>query len=145
MSLKYSQFLENESDYVAAELYWDNLFQACISNLGVESQWEEWFENKWGDGSKRMDGNPIFTRLDSSKNKALRVIQEEPESEDDKHISAWLDKFDDSIDELVISCVLSEEVELIVKDLFKYYLMDNSCLIETQSLIDKLIPAVNPE
>ena len=99
-------------------------------------------------GINFYDGNPIFSYINSSRQKAIRVIQENPielESfKDIKLIDAWIDKvtivafgFDDrEIPELVISLFLTSSTSKKCLRLAKGW-FDGS--IETQTTIDLLI------
>jgi hypothetical protein len=94
----------------------------------------------FANGTAFFDGNPIFQALFEKENKAIRIIQEEPESHE-VEISAWLNQIEikeDTITELVIALELSKESQKIAEDLIKAWIVRNVSTIEMQSLIDNL-------
>jgi hypothetical protein len=117
MRLKFGNFLNDPTEYDAAERYWATLFEDIAS--------------------KTPNGNPILSRLNTESRKGVRVIQDEPQ-DNDSHIGAWLDSYE-TIRELVISCVLSDKTEGIVKDLITAYIVNDLSDNEMQSLIDKFM------
>lgn len=139
MNVKFSNFLNDNAIYNTAENYWLNLFEEYNSQLPSHRQWCSWFDLVWGNGEKKMDGNPIISRWNSELNKGIRIIQEEHEYENQFHVGAWMDQFDDTVDELVISCILTDKTELIIRRLIKSYVVDNVSPQEMQKIIDQEI------
>jgi hypothetical protein len=137
MKAKFLNFLNSATEYEAAESYWLSLFEEYNSQLQTASQWGSWFDLVWGNGTKKMDGNPIIVRWSSKLKKGLRIIQEEPEHEKQSDLGAWMNKFDDTVDELVISCILTDETEEIIRRLIKAYVVDNFNPGEMKKIIDK--------
>jgi hypothetical protein len=136
MRLKFGNFLNDPTEYDAAERYWATLFEDIASKT-PNQKWEKWFDNVYANGQKILDGNPILSRLNTESRKGVRVIQDEPQ-DNDSHIGAWLDSYE-TIRELVISCVLSDKTEGIVKDLITAYIVNDLSDNEMQSLIDKFM------
>jgi predicted N-acyltransferase len=106
----YKNFLENNRIYSLAKNWWKREFKKQI--LGKKSDFDtnsDWVFNWHNDYFK--DGNPIFTIFSKSKQKLVRIIQEENENNQDSiEISAWIQKGfypKDEIPELVISLELS--------------------------------------
>ena len=90
----YSQFLENKSIYNLNVSYWRvKLQQALKEKISSE---EQLVKNKNEEGKNFYDGNPIFSFYSSKREKAIRIIQENPlligSHSDIKLIEAWIDK-----------------------------------------------------
>jgi len=78
--------------------------------------------NRLADRSELRDGNPIFSAFSPGLRRGLRIIQHEPE-EHGLELVWWLDSTtgDDGsgVQELVISCAVSEEAERLAGSLIK--------------------------
>ena len=100
------------------------------------------FRNVDGKGKKIYDANPIFTFINYSKTKAIRIIQDDVKLIDNSQInfdnymiSAWFDKVqfyesekqinEDGIDELVIALFLTRKTVDKTMDLIFEWLNDN--------------------
>lgn len=138
MNIKFKNFLNDKTEYEAAEKFWLCLFEEFNSLLDDNKKWESWFDLVWGNGEKKFDGNPIICRWNKELNFGLRVIQEDSEFENQPLIGAWMSKFDNSIDELVITCVLTDETESICRRLIRAYVVDSLPAQEMQKLIDDI-------
>lgn len=136
--MKFINFLSDNREYELAEKYWADIYECINDKLPEEQKWQFWFETVRADGLKLKNGNPILARWHPKSKKAIRVIQEEAESVEDSYISAWMDTFDENINELVISCTLTEETELKAIKLISHY-MTGSTPSEMRELIDDLI------
>lgn len=145
MKVKFKNFLNDKSEYEAAESYWAELFEEYNSQLPPQCRWTPWFNSLNGNGDKIMDGNPILSRCNSELKKGLRIIQDGDDSHQSnaKLVGAWMDKYDESIDELVIACVLTDETESICQLLIKAYVVDSLPVYAMQKLIDDLCN-INP-
>jgi hypothetical protein len=75
-----------------------------------------------------------------SPKKAVRIIQEDPES-NSLEISAWVDDFylseDESIKELVISLELSSESEQLAKTLIKKWIIEDLNSLQISEVINE--------
>lgn len=103
------------------------------------------------EGKNFYDGNPIFSYFDDKSKKALRIIQEDVKSYDNKIesklIDAWIDNIDlydqnDSskngsikLNELVIALLLSDETVAKSKTLIELWFKDNL----SEDLIEELL------
>jgi hypothetical protein len=147
MNFRYSNFLSNNQEYEKLEFFWSRLFEEFNSILTEEKKWVFWFENKFADGVKIYNANPIFCRINSDRNKGIRVIQDEFDEEAEKGnlIGCWMDVAWESIDELVISCILTDETEAIIRRLIKAYVVDNASPVEMQEIIDAELSNFYPE
>ena len=137
MKFKYKEFLLDVSIFDAAEEYWRQLFEEFIVEANEEQLWREWFPNVMGNGEKNRSGNPILTRLNEVEKRAVRVIQEDCEHYEDSHFSAWLDIFDEDVKELVISCVLSDETEELVREVLHAYIVEKASDEKIEAVIDR--------
>ena len=83
----------------------------------------QYLNTQYVNGLEQLTGNPIVNYFIKSKNKALRIIQTEPETET-VEFSAWTNKFQtDDLDtiELVISLELTPEAEQVTFDFIRKY------------------------
>ncbi|HWE38783.1 MAG TPA: hypothetical protein VG406_19700 [Isosphaeraceae bacterium] len=106
----YKDFLDNVDEYRASEGYWIRRWQEAI-DIHSRPGWSyPWISTGSPD---LLDGNPIFSAFSPSKRRGVRIIQHAPTSQN-VEIQAWPDFvggdfYDpDVIQELVISCALSE-------------------------------------
>lgn len=107
----YSNFLQDKKIYNLAQAYWGRLFSKIAQQYDLRLV--PYLNDQSGNGQKEYDGNPIFNALEPSLNRAVRIIQIEPEGEQ-LDISAWLDTIElfesaPPVQELVIDTVLSKE------------------------------------
>ena len=135
----YKDFLENEKVYLTNIDYWKSVIYTLLS---VENlSFEEYVATTKKDGSLYMDGNPIFNfRIDKSK-RAVRIIQEEIETNHVEY-SAWLNSLEltdgDKVDELVISLELSNESVLLAVELINAWIINKFSKPKMEKFIEKL-------
>jgi hypothetical protein len=129
----YPGFLENPEEYEASELFWVALWNQ-VDALGRERY--GWSYPWVGTGSPLIkDGNPIFSAHSPRLRRGVRVIQSEP-LDQELDIQVWLStfggtKFDpDSIHELVIACVLSDEAARLALSLMTPWVQGSSLSFE---------------
>ncbi len=137
MAYIYREFLEDSNVFDEAQSYWEALFSSVVCNV-TNDNWGDWFNNVTGDGNKNRSGNPILIKRLFGQDMAVRIIQEEPYGEDDKHFSAWINYFDDKIRELVISTVLTEKNAERVNTILNEYINNRLSDIDMQKIIDDL-------
>jgi hypothetical protein len=139
----YSNFLKDKRIYNLNVSYWRVKLQKTLEEK-ISSK-EQLIINKNKKGEGYYDGNPIFSYYNVRNEKAIRIIQEDPEDiityTEIKLIEAWIDKIiipysenDKEVLELVISLYLTktsvEKCILLVIQWFKGDLnIDN---LETQ-------------
>ena len=107
----FPNFLVDPEQYGLSERFWVDLWTQIDPFVRERSEWTySWL----GTGSPDIkDGNPIFSACSPVLRRGIRVIQQEP-IEPGLDIQVWLDTFGgditdpERIDELVISCVLSD-------------------------------------
>jgi hypothetical protein len=104
----YANFLEDRRIYGLAKTYWKHLFDQLAAAHGFVYR-------AYINDANDYDGNPIFSANILEKNRAVRVIQIDPnEIEDNILTTAWLDTIEleegqVAVDELVIYTVLTVE------------------------------------
>ena len=113
----YQQFLKDKSIYNLNVSYWRVKLQKAF-NEKIFTR-DQLIKNKNEEGKSFYDGNPMFSYFNPKKDKAIRVIQEDPTYietySDIKLIEAWIAKIfiNDSnkeereVPELVISLFLT--------------------------------------
>lgn len=120
----FSNFLTNELEYNICKKYWETKIEYLLLKNKMKN-FAPYLNTKYGNGEEQLDGNPIVNYYIKSKNKALRIIQEEPVS-DNIEIGAWTNIFDEDdlgIIELVISLELTPESEKIAFDYIEKWLV----------------------
>lgn len=74
---------------------------------------KNWYQTAWANGKEMLDGNPIFSCLLVG-DKAIRIIQEEPETPQ-PYLNAWIQNIENeqqnTLQELVISLELSAQTK----------------------------------
>ena len=107
----FPNFMNDEKEYRASEGYWEALWLRTEPSMLDKHRWDyPWISTGSPDC---LDGNPIFSAFSPSLRRGVRIIQHEPTTSR-LEIQAWPDfvggsYYDpDAIQELVISCALSE-------------------------------------
>jgi len=134
----YSNFLQDKKIYNLAQAYWGRLFSKIAQQYDL--QLVPYLNDQNGNGQKEYDGNPIFNVLEPSLNRAVRIIQIEPEGEQ-LDISAWLDTIElaesaPPVQELVIDTVLSKESYAIARKFIIAWLGEGVAKTELEQLIE---------
>ena len=111
----FKNFLKDKRVYGLNEAYYQNMFGEILNKKA-----EPFYTTTFGNGTKFYIANPIFsTRQDD---RLLRIIQNKPSKQPRFH--AWLDRFDDSLDELVISLELTDQFKPVVQKLARQWLVE---------------------
>jgi hypothetical protein len=139
---KFKNFLSDPQVYAEAEKYWYDLFRSILATSEKKAQWKKWFDTSFLDGTPIRDGNPIYSMVSHELRKGVRIIQDEPDPSCPE-IVAWMGTFGDysceeCIEELVISCVLSDETEKVARKLIYAFVVDNLPRQEMEKLIGSL-------
>lgn len=134
----YKNFITDEIEYLKNIDLWKTVIYTLLS---VENlTFTNYLQTTKKDGSLYMDGNPIFSFKIINSNKAVRIIQEEIET-DNVEFSAWLDSIEveeNKIDELVISLELSQESLLLAIELINAWVINDFSKEKMNRFIDKL-------
>ncbi len=121
----FKNFLEDEQVYHNNVVYWKDILRKIIKD---KSENYDWLEPQFINGENFFDGNPMVSLICRSLQKAIRIIQENPES-GSIEIGAWVDNFylseDEPIKELVISLELSSESQKLAKNLIKQWIIED--------------------
>ena len=135
----YKNFLESEQVYKQNIDFWKTIVFTLLSVENITFQ--NYLSTTKKDGSTYMDGNPIYNFKIDNSNRAVRIIQEEIET-DKVEFSAWIDtlKLTDNsiIDELVISVELSNESVIFAVELINSWIINNFSKQKMEKYIDKL-------
>ena len=83
----YIDFLDDTQIYHLAEGFWKRFFDR-YSKI-IDSDYQQYLNKRFANGRKFYNGNPIFDAYFPKLNKAVRVIQEEPENKEIE-IGAWI-------------------------------------------------------
>jgi hypothetical protein len=133
----FKNFLEDKQVYQNNVVYWKNILGNIIKDI---SENYYWLEPQFINGESFFDGNPMVFLICQSSKKAVRIIQEEPES-DSLEIGAWVDDFylseEETIKELVISLELSSESEKIAKNLIKKWITEDLNSLQISEFINE--------
>lgn len=135
----YKNFLVKKKIYSQNEFYWKRYVRNVLEPKVIEHEF--WLKNEYANGTKIYDGNPIYSVKLQNK-KAIRIIQEEPES-DTLQISAWVketeDEHENKIEELVISLELTRVTRALALELIKAWASDGVSMKKMMSLIPEKI------
>ena len=118
----YKDFLEDKRIYNLHVGYWRRYLRRVLRHRG--DLVFDWMNTSFGNGTHFYDGNPIITVLLKNDRKALRIIQEEPET-DEVQIGAWLGDIEHEgmcYKELVISLELSKETKRIAQKIIERWI-----------------------
>lgn len=137
----YNNFLHDKKIYNLAQAYWQRLFSRIAQQYQL--QLVPYLNDRTSEGHKEYDGNPICNVWEKSLNRAVRIIQVEPESKQ-LDISAWLDTIELEeatvpIQELVIDTVLSRESYAMAEKLIMAWLGKQTESEEMEIIIENII------
>ncbi len=134
----YKTFLENEKVYKENIDFWKKIIDKLLSIENIS--FHNYIAQEKKDGSLYLDGNPIYNFKIGNSNRAVRIIQEEIET-DEVEFSAWLDSLEinekSNIDELVISLELSKETVLFSIELINAWIINKFSKQKMEKFIDK--------
>ena len=121
----FEDFLNEKLIYNECKTYWEIRLNELFTKHKLQNI-APYLNTIFGDGSDFFNGNPMVNYNSSDLNRAIRIIQEEPNSED-LEITAWIDRFetdDFQTLELVISMQLTPNSERIAFELIRKWLVD---------------------
>lgn len=115
----FENFLTDKRVYHLNQNFWKNSVRNHLKKEKVKS--ENWLNDRYANGQKMYDGNPIYSLLLDAQ-KAVRIIQEEPECTSPE-ISAWIKATEDDqqniMQELVIVLELSNKTKQVALDFIR--------------------------
>ena len=137
----YKNFLSNLQEYKACEIFWHDLCETIlIKYYGHKHGWKVWLNVLF------LDGNPMYSLISPDSRKGIAIYQQDEPTEEKIYIGAWMDKFGpidathDFVEEIVISCELSEESAQLAKELIEIWVEGNTPYENMEILIkEKLI------
>ena len=141
----FPNFLTNEQEYHICESYWDTKIRYLLEEHGLAEP-VPYLNTTFANGKAQLNGNPIANYYIKHKDKAIRIIQEEPETEG-LEISAWINKLETenlTATELVITLELTPEAERITFDLISKWLIQNYSPAVMTKYIDYIYESTNP-
>ena len=112
--LLYEDFLKDDQVYEDAQNHWKTFFDDLLEEYDYSHQ--PYLNNTMVSGEKLRDGNPIFNAYIPEIDRAVRIIQEEPEEPEElTDITSWVNDTEwpngRPLKELVICLVLTGETE----------------------------------
>ena len=124
----FPNFLNDSQEYCQAEAVWRKHWNDLIQRVGQESLWESpWLNTNFANGMPCRDGNPIFSAVSPNRRLGVHVVQLPP-SDNPHELYVWTDTFakgsPEAIEELVISCVLTDRTLLDALDLMKHWIIE---------------------
>jgi hypothetical protein len=135
-------FLEHPETYDACERFWDSLVSELAAQHGP-NDWRQWTSRTWGNGTPMREGNPMCDARSTRLDRALRVIQEEPEGPE-HFVVAYMEhqrEFDEwPSHELVISLTLSEETLTVARQMLSLWLDPATTVELMTAMIDRIAP-----
>jgi hypothetical protein len=149
----FPDFLKDPEQYQQARDLWLRAWNELITEVGPAALWQApFYATTYADGTPCRDGNPIFSAADPVRRIGVRVIQFEPTG-DAGELTSWRNIFakgePEEIEELVISCSLTEETLSKACDLIRQWIISGhgeaglgSAL--SQSFSPDLTPADRP-
>ncbi|MEM8528990.1 MAG: hypothetical protein AAGG68_30440 [Bacteroidota bacterium] len=136
----YTGFLDDAEVYDALEQMWLSWF----NEIAIEHDilLAPFFNNLNADGEKIRDANPIFSGLEPSKNRLLRILQIPKEEVEEIYIQGWTDVFgaeeeEEGIEELVIDLVLSDTAKVIAKEWIIKWLVEAIDREEMEEILEE--------
>lgn len=133
----HKNFLSDETEYQKSIDFWKTVIYNLL--LVENLTFDEYLTSPKPDGSLFMVGNPVFNFKLDNNNRAVRIIQEEVET-NEVEFSAWLDTLElenKTIDELVISLELSHESVLLAVELINAWIVNDFPKEKMEKYIDK--------
>jgi hypothetical protein len=121
-AILYKNFLSDRAEYQTSVQFWASFFDELLSSYGYTH--EPYLNTTAVDGTPLRDGNPIFHAYIPAIDRAVRIIQEEPEEPVD--FAAWANatEWPDGrpLHELVISLVLTAETQALAAQAIRDWL-----------------------
>jgi len=130
-------FLDEKLIYQVCRIYWEIRFEDFFNKHKITG-FSVYLSTTFGDGTDFMNGNPIVHYAIKSQQRAVRIIQENP-NPNDLEITAWLDEFeteDTNLRELVISLQHTPDAEKTAFELIEKWLVYEYSKEKMEKFID---------
>ncbi len=138
----YKNFLSNLEEYKASEDYWRDLCEKIIvKHQGQKHGWKVWLNVVF------LDGSSIYSLISPDNRKGIAINQDEP-TENKIIFAAWMDKFgsidatQDFVEEIVISCELSEESAKLADELIEIWVKGKTSYEDMERVIKEKIDSL---
>jgi hypothetical protein len=137
----FPNFLSDAREYRQAEEFWLKNWGELIRDAGQDQLWKSpAYTTTFVDGTPCLDGNPIFSAVDSTRRLGVRVIQFEPAG-DAGEIVSWLNTFakgePEEINELVISCSLTYSTLSTARGLIRQWISEGRVSSDADSGVNQ--------
>lgn len=129
MKYLYKNFLENKKVYNLNEAFYKKMFESTTDTKAVH-----FFNRKYKNGKKMYDEHIFSSKIG---NRIIQIIQQDPDSEH-SDISAWMEKWDEKEDLLIVNLKLSSEIKDTLKMIFKQWFVEKTPVSSMKNLIEKL-------
>ena len=123
----FATFLEDKKVFNLAEAYWRRMIISIAKETGAP--FKSYINHYDSTGRKEYDANPIFDALFPSLHKAIRIIQDQPETTDAPGLAAWIDSIElyegqPPVPELVIALALTKETATAAREFIRQWLVE---------------------
>lgn len=142
----FESFLEDPEQYRAAEQYWAALVADVAGSMNQANEWHRWIPQENPDGTPmERDGNPIFDGRSDRLDRAFRIMQHRPVS-DDVEIAGWVKSYEPEYvdplprDELFINLSLSQESADLVRLLLQKWMRAETTPDDMTNFIRQTLP-----
>ncbi|HAN79648.1 MAG TPA: hypothetical protein DCQ31_18745 [Bacteroidales bacterium] len=139
----YKNFLLDENQYKQCIDFWKTIIYTLLSVENI--RFSEYLASSKATGELYLDGNPIYNFRINNSNRAVRIIQEEIETEE-LEFSAWINQLNinnETITELVISLELSHESTLLAIELINAWILNEFSEEKMERFINKIFTLKN--
>jgi hypothetical protein len=140
----FESFLEDPEQYRAVQRYWEALVADVAASMNQENEWRRWIPQEYTSGIPLQEpGNPIFDGRSNRLDRAFRVIQQGPPS-DDVEIAAWITSYPEDTDlpryELVINLGLTLEAADLARLLLQKWMRAETTPEEMENFSYEILP-----
>lgn len=135
----FKNFLDDKRTYTLNQNFWNNLIKKILKEKNQEVM-VGYANQTFSNGQKMFDGNPIFSCFLKSTNRAFRIIQEEPES-NELEFSNWFEETeieDKKVNELVLSLELTREAKEVTQKVLSIWADNTLKIKDAEKKIEKI-------
>lgn len=133
----YPNFLEDPQDYRSSEEFWKRLWKDMSQTARERYEWRQpWFDPLPWDVSQ---GSPIFSAVSDTLKRGVRILQSPPTGKG-LEFFVYTDRFGgsifdpDSIQELVISCALSQPAADLASSIISKWVENNAITVKNKGI-----------